>query len=468
MILAQLLPLILLLLPSLSSAVAIPPSLYSTSLYTKLISSSSSSPSSWPEYTSTLDGTWISFPADTWTSAFFSSSFYALHQRHSTLCPSVTPTADNGSTTDWLALAREWSEGLYQVDEALTNTHDVGFLSWPAQQELNLGNTSATVKQAVLTEATHLADRFSTIVGCTESWDTDATDFEVIIDNMMNIQLLLEAALLTSNATYTTMATSHANKTIQNHVRSDYSSFHVVDYSPTTGDVLWQGTAQGYSNSSTWSRGQGWGILGFAQMYYYTSNALYLDTSRNMAQWYLTHLPSSGVAYWDFDAPAPTSYDTSSSLIVVSALLYLSSVEASNGNSTGSDYWSNSAVTLLGNVVNVGVDGWNGASLVGNGTVNNRASPPKNNTGIIYGDYYFIQAGNQLLQLGLANCSDGTPAVGSSRTALSSSSPSSSSSSGSTSSSAGRSGTGSGTQSAKGASSTTSTGGASRMRILWF
>lgn len=115
-----------------------------------------------------------------------------------------------------------------------------------------------------------------------------------------------------------------------------------------------------------------------------------------MAQWYLTHLPSSGVAYWyahplilhlyissltdpqfqrDFDAPAPTSYDTSSSLIVVSALLYLSSVEASNGNSTGSDYWSNSAVTLLGNVVNVGVDGWNGASLVGNGTVNNRASP---------------------------------------------------------------------------------------------
>lgn len=42
------------------------------------------------------------------------------------------------------------------------------------------------------------------------------------------------------------------------------SSFHVVDYDPTTGTVVSQGTVQGYSNSSTWSRGQAWGIYGFA------------------------------------------------------------------------------------------------------------------------------------------------------------------------------------------------------------
>lgn len=143
-----------------------------------------------------------------------------------------------------------------------------------------------------------------------------------LLFSMMNIQLLLEAELLTSNSTYTSMATSHANKTLQNHVRSDFSSFHVVDYSPTTGKVMWRGTAQGYSNSSsvvflilnrfltlirllqsrlsvrTWSRGQSWAIYGFATMYSYTSNTKYLDTSRFMAQWYLDHLPSSGVAYW--------------------------------------------------------------------------------------------------------------------------------------------------------------------------
>ncbi len=42
------------------------------------------------------------------------------------------------------------------------------------------------------------------------------------------------------------------------------SSFQVVDYNATTGAVIAQRTVQGYSNSSTWSRGQAWGVYGFA------------------------------------------------------------------------------------------------------------------------------------------------------------------------------------------------------------
>ena len=38
--------------------------------------------------------------------------------------------------------------------------------------------------------AADLAARFSPIVGCTRSWDTaDPTDFQVIIDNMMNLEV---------------------------------------------------------------------------------------------------------------------------------------------------------------------------------------------------------------------------------------------------------------------------------------
>lgn len=62
---------------------------------------------------------------------------------------------------------------------------------------------------------------------------------------MMNLQLLVLAASRTGNSTYLDMATSHANKTIVNHIRADGTSFHVVDYDPTTGDVAWRGTAQG-------------------------------------------------------------------------------------------------------------------------------------------------------------------------------------------------------------------------------
>ena len=61
-------------------------------------------------------------------------------------------------------------------------------------------------------------------------------------------------------------------------------------------------------------------------------------------------------------------------------------------------------------------------SLLSNGTVNNPANPPNNDTGIVYGtpilfpftphklthrttgDYYFITAGNELVRQGLASC----------------------------------------------------------------
>ena len=34
-----------------------------------------------------------------------------------------------------------------------------------------------------------LAKRFNWIVGCTRSWDSSGTNFEVIIDNMMNLDV---------------------------------------------------------------------------------------------------------------------------------------------------------------------------------------------------------------------------------------------------------------------------------------
>lgn len=133
---------------------------------------------------------------------------------------------------------------------------------------------------------------------------------------MMNLQLLVHAAEISGNTTYLDMAKSHANKTLAHQIRDDGSSFHVVDYSPTTGEVQWSGTAQGklfgkarrfradlgssagYSNSSTWSRGQAWGINGFALMYNATKDPVYLDTSRRMASYFLDHLPGLGVSYW--------------------------------------------------------------------------------------------------------------------------------------------------------------------------
>lgn len=205
------------------------------------------------------------------------------------------------------------------------------------------------------------------------------------------------------------MAESHANKTIENHIRADGSSFHVVDYSPTTGEVQWRGTAQGYSNSSTWSRGQAWGILGFAHMYNATGISLYLETASRMAvrggrpltlraclvpccSWppdseclsspplqiyfstaydrYQTEVP------WDFDAPLPTTLDTSAAMIAGSAMLFLSSLEASRGNATGMSHWTAEAEVMLVNSASAGMRNNAGEfSIIGNATVDNRADP---------------------------------------------------------------------------------------------
>ncbi|GAA5893734.1 hypothetical protein JCM5296_001120 [Sporobolomyces johnsonii] len=415
--------------------------LFSSSAINKVLSlaSSSSTTSTWPEYTSGApDNTWVLEPESDWTSFSFPSTLYLLNERDTVLCPG----SSNG--TDWLGLARAWSAGLYDPssDVLASWTHDVGFNSLPMADELLLNPGNTTARDQLLSNAQVLAGRFSDVVGCTRSWDRGAGDFEVIIDNMMNLQLFIEAYRLTGNSTYLDMATSHANKTMQNHVRDDGSSFHVVDYSPTTGAVQWRGTAQGFSNSSTWSRGQAWGSLGFALMYNATGIQDYLETSRRMATFFIDGLPSSGVSYWDFNATLPTTLDTSASTIMSSALLLLSSLESSLGNSSAASRWSTAAVTLLDSVVDQAVTTWDGASIIGNGTVNNRADPPSNNTGIVYGDQYFIQSGNYLLALGLANCTDGARAVGASPTALSSSSSggsgaNSSSSTGSASSSSG-------------------------------
>jgi hypothetical protein len=79
-----------------------------------------------------------------------------------------------------------------------------------------------TALLAVQTFGAALATRFNPIVGCTRSWDTVNSEvFEVIIDNMMNLEVLFNAADLTGNQTLRQIAISHADKTMTNHVRAD-------------------------------------------------------------------------------------------------------------------------------------------------------------------------------------------------------------------------------------------------------
>ena len=207
-----------------------------------------------------------------------------------------------------------------------TTTHDVGFVIMAAFGHLYRLQPNPRIL-TVITQAAHsLATRYSPQVHCTRSWDS-AVGFEVIIDNLMNLELLWFAGI--TNRTYSDMAFQHANRTMYEHVREDGSTYHVVNYSAATGAVYNKYTAQGYADWSTWSRGQAWCVYGFTVAYRYSGYQPFLDTAVRAANYFAAHLNESAdsVPYWDFLSPYNTSYqprDTSAAAIYSSALVELS------------------------------------------------------------------------------------------------------------------------------------------------
>ncbi|KAH9970363.1 d-4,5 unsaturated-glucuronyl hydrolase-like protein [Lactifluus volemus] len=378
---------------------SLPPELFSPLIPQKLFATAqlqSNTPTFYPQYTTRDSGTWIFFGADTWTTGFLPATFYALAER-ATLFLALR----------WLEIARASVTGEIPLETHTTVGHDVGFLSFPFVDELAINPSNDIALRAVKSFAADLAARFNPIVGCTRSWDTtNTTEFNVIIDNMMNLEVLFHAADLTGNDTLRQIAISHADKTMMNHVRTDGSSFHLVVYDAQTGAVISQGTVQGYSKSSTWSRGQAWALHGFANMYKRTQLVRYLHTARSMAGYFLDNTPLDGIIPWDFNAPLvpPRPADSSAAMIAANGLLWLATQEQSliPANFSGASRYIDAAIKILNDTTNsFWAPTWH--SLLSNGTVNNPASPPNNLTGTIYGDYYFIKTGNDLVKRGLAS-----------------------------------------------------------------
>lgn len=112
--------------------------------------------------------------------------------------------------------------------------HDVGF-----QLNCSYGNGfrltgNEAYKQVLYQGAKSLSTRFQPTAGVIRSWDfvRKGCDwkFPVIIDNMMNLELLLSMSKAYADDSLQNIACTHANTTILNHFRDDYSTYHLVDY----------------------------------------------------------------------------------------------------------------------------------------------------------------------------------------------------------------------------------------------
>ena len=83
---------------------------------------------------------------------------------------------------------------------------------------------------------------------------------------------------------------------------------------------------QGFSDDSSWSRGQAWALYSYTMMFRLTGYQNYLLQAGHIADMLLRRLPADGIPYWDFDAPVEEhSYrDASAAAIMASAFIELS------------------------------------------------------------------------------------------------------------------------------------------------
>lgn len=260
------------------------------------------------------DGNMVLVGPKDWCSGFFAGNLWQMYQyTHEQFW------REQAVSNTWLIESAKWHKG----------THDLGFMFGDSFGKAYQLTGEQSYRDVMIQASKTLITRFSPKVGCIRSWDHNAKiwKYPVIIDNMMNLEMLFETTRLTGDSIYWKVALSHADVTMKNHFREDYSSFHVVDYDPETGDVRMRVTAQGYSDDSFWSRGQGWGLYGYTMCYRYTKDKRYLEQARNIAKFIFSmkNMPEDGVFYWDMKAPEIPNEprDASSAALVASALYEL-------------------------------------------------------------------------------------------------------------------------------------------------
>ena len=272
-------------------------------------------------------------------------------------------------------------------------THDMGFKVYCSFGKGLMVEDNKKYKNIIVKSAQTLVTRFNTKIGAIRSWDhnKESWDFPVIIDNMLNLELLFEASKISGDKSFRKIAIQHANTTLKNHFRNDYSCFHVVDYDTISGKVRSRGTHQGFNNESSWARGQSWAVYGFTMAYRYTKNKEYLKQAEATAKYYINYktLPEDGIPYWDFnDTSIPNApRDASSAAVMASALLELYTFTK---NLAYLDY-SNKVITTLSSDKYLLNDAVNGPFILDHSTGN---WPKKDEIDqpIVYADYYFLEA----------------------------------------------------------------------------
>ena len=317
---------------------------------------------------------------DHWVSGFFPGVLWMLYENNN---------------DEKLRQYAEMYTDRVEPAKRVTNTHDLGFMLYCSfgQGYRLTGNKHYF---DVISEGTQsLLTRWNDKLGVIKSWESGPKwQYPVIIDNMMNLEMLCFMTRETGDRSYEGIAERHANTTMKNHFREDYSTFHVVSYDTITGQPHAKNTHQGYADGSSWSRGQAWGLYGYTMMYRETLNPKYLKQAQEIGKFLMNHprLPKDKVPYWDYDAPdiPNAKRDASAAAVMASALIELSQLDPSEL----APQWlalAEQQLRTLSSPTYLAEEGQQGGFIIKHGVGHHQAGA-EIDVPLTYGDYYYVEA----------------------------------------------------------------------------
>ncbi|MHA3787044.1 glycoside hydrolase family 88 protein [Flavobacterium hauense] len=304
-----------------------------------------------------------------WTSGFWPGQLWLVYE-----------TSNNKKV---LAAAEKYTQYLLPLTNSKATDHNLGFQIFSSFKNGYELTGKKEYKEAVLRAADTLATLFNPKIGTLQSGSHNTT-----IDNMVSLELLFWAAKHGGGKELSKIAVKHAETTMQNHFRPDFTSYQLVAYDPETGQKIKGFTAQGYADESMWARGQACAIYGFTMVYRETGNRKFLDFAHKITRAYLDRLPSDLIPYWDFNDTDPqATKDASAAAITASALLELATFTK---DSKLKREYEEKAMKMITELTNKYQSRYDNDALLLHSTGNKRAGEEINSS-VIYTDYYYME-----------------------------------------------------------------------------
>ncbi len=289
--------------------------------------------------------------------------------------------------------AERYTEALEYLSRRPAFDHDLGFLMFCSYGNAYRLTGSPKFRDIILASADTLATLFNPKVGTILSWPRNVEmlgGHNTIMDNMINLEMLFWASKNGGDKRLYDIALKHAETTMEYHFRPDGTCYHVAVYDPESGKFIKGMTHQGYSDSSTWARGQAWAVYGYTMVFRETQDRRFLDFACKVTDAYLRRLPDDYVPYWDFDDPAipDAPRDASAACVVASALLELQAYVTPEKR----DEYRDAAVKMLASLSGDEFRSGDKRHSFLDHSTGHKPAGSEIDAAIVYADYYYIEA----------------------------------------------------------------------------